>query len=129
VFVNGRFVPKLSNLAGLPAGVTLTNLAAAVRQHPAEVEAHLARHAPAEGHPFVALNTAYLHDGAFLSVGRGVALERPVHLIFVATTAGEPTVSYPRTLVVAQTSSQLTLVETYLGAAPEGAFTNAVTEV
>src|SRR5262249_35960865 len=48
--------------------------------------------------------------------------------LFYSTT-GEPAVAHPRSLVVAGTSSQLTLVETYAGRDGEVYFTNAVTEV
>jgi Fe-S cluster assembly protein SufD len=129
LFVNGRFAPALSSVAGLPAGVTLTSLADALRQDPALVEPHLARYARHENLPFVALNTAFLQDGAILAVPRGVALSKPVHLVFVSAAPGEPTVSYPRALVVAGTSSQLTLVESYVGLGEGTYFTDAVTEL
>jgi Fe-S cluster assembly protein SufD len=129
VFVNGRFAPELSALDGVPAGLTVTSLAAALRQRPALVEPHLARHARHEEQPFIALNTAFLQDGAVLVVGRGATPEKPVHLVYVSVPGGAPTVSYPRTLIVAEPGSRLTLVESYIGPAEEPYFTNGVTEV
>ena len=36
------------------------------------------------GAPFTALNTAFVHDGAFIYVPDGVVLEQPLHLLFVS---------------------------------------------
>ncbi len=129
VFVNGRFVPELSSLRPLPPGTVVGSLADALRDHPEKVEPHLARHASWEEQAFVALNTAFLRDGAFVFVPRGQVVAEPVHLLFVSTAPGEPTVSHPRALVVAGESSQLRLVESYAGPDGEVTFTNAVTEV
>jgi Fe-S cluster assembly protein SufD len=105
------------------------SLAEALREHPGQVEPHLARHARYQDQPFIALNTGFVWDGAFVAVGRGVALDRPVHLVFASTASAEPTMSYPRALVVAETSSRLTLVESYVGLEEDAYLTDAVTEV
>jgi Fe-S cluster assembly protein SufD len=79
----------------------------------------------------VALNTAFLHDGAHIQLRTGTILERPIHLLFVATgDAGGPSMmAHPRVLIVLGANSQASIVETYAG--PDGAryFTNAVTEI
>jgi Fe-S cluster assembly protein SufD len=129
VFVNGFYAPELSSLSARPPGVIATSLAAAVRDHPAKVEPHLARYARYEDQVFTALNTAFLRDGAFLFLPKGTVVEKPIHLVFVATAATEPTVAHPRNLIVAGTNSQATLVESYVGLDAEVYFTNAVTEV
>jgi Fe-S cluster assembly protein SufD len=128
VFVNGRYMPALSSRGPLPEGLLLTRLSdwktAGDRAEP-----HLARYAGYEDHPFVALNTAFISDGALVQVAPGTVIDEPVHLLFVSTADGEPTVAYPRNLVVVGRGAQLTLVETYLGADGDVYFTNAVTEV
>jgi Fe-S cluster assembly protein SufD len=129
VFINGQFSHELSACSELPAGVIVTSLAAAIRESPEQVEPHLARHARHDHHPFIALNTAFVQDGALIVVPRGVSFDRPIHLVFASTAPGEPTMSYPRVLVVAGTSSRLTLVESYVGLESDVYFTNAVTEV
>jgi Fe-S cluster assembly protein SufD len=129
VFVNGRYAPELSARGRLPDGVLLGNLAEALKAHPDKVEPHLARHADSEDQAFTALNTAFLHDGAFLFLPRGQVLDEPVHLLFVATAPAGPAVAHPRTLIVAGTSSQARVVESYVGLGEDVYFTNAVTEV
>jgi Fe-S cluster assembly protein SufD len=128
VFVNGHAAPRLSAGPALPAGVVVTSLAAAARDHPELVTAHLGRHARIEDNPFTALNAAYLADGAFVHVPRGVVLAAPIQLLFVGRAAGTPLVSYPRNLVVAGENSQFTVVEQYIGLGPDY-FTCVVTEL
>ncbi|HEX8916139.1 MAG TPA: Fe-S cluster assembly protein SufD [Humisphaera sp.] len=131
VFVNGHFRPDLSDRGRLPAGATLTSLAEAVATHEDVVRPHLGRHADVNANPFVALNTGFVRDGAFLHLRKGVAVEGPVHLLFVTTGAGEgsaPIVSHPRVLVVADANSEVTLVKSFVGT-PGAHWCNPVTEV
>ncbi len=129
VFVNGRFSPSLSGRGDLPEGVFAGSLAQALAERPELVEPHLGRYADLE-HPFVALNTAHIEDGAFVFVPRGVAVEKTIHALFIGTAAGETaTVAYPRNLFVAEESSQLTVVESYGGFAGDRYFTCPVTEI
>jgi Fe-S cluster assembly protein SufD len=85
--VNGRYSPALSSFGSLPDGVKAGSLATALNADPAAVEPHLARHAGYHDHPFVALNTAFIQDGAFVSIPKGRVVERPIHLLFVSTTS------------------------------------------
>jgi Fe-S cluster assembly protein SufD len=129
VFVNGRFARDLSSLDRLPAGVRAGSLAEGLRQGSAALEAHLGRYARFDDQAFVALNTALAGDGAMIEIAAGTVLEQPVHLVFLSSPGGKPSVSHPRTLVLAGRGSQASVIETHLG--PEGAvyFTNAVTEI
>lgn len=128
VFVNGWYSHALSSVERLPAGVTLKSLAAAVNQDE-DIEEHLARYADYRNHPFVALNTSSWQDGAYLQVAKETALGQPIHLVFVSTSDEMPTVSYPRTLVVAERDSRATVVESYFGLGSGVCFSNAVTEM
>jgi Fe-S cluster assembly protein SufD len=127
VFVDGRFSPRLSSTAELPAGTIVASLAEILASSPGLVEPWLARFAKFDRHPFVALNTAFLSDGAFLYIPRG-AVTGPIQLLFLSSSeGGQATLSFPRNLFVADESSQTTIVETYAG---EGAyFTSPVTEL
>jgi Fe-S cluster assembly protein SufD len=129
VFVNGRFSQDLSRIDRLPRGVRVGSLANAIEADAAGVEPHLARHADVAGNPFVALNTGFLRDGAYVHLTRGAALERPIHLLFVSTPAAEPAVSHPRVLLLADDGAIGTVVESYVGAGRGAYWTNAVTEI
>jgi Fe-S cluster assembly protein SufD len=58
-----------------------------------------------------------------------VAVEEPIHLIFVASADLQPVVSHPRNLVALGRGSRATVLETYVGLDGNPYFTNAVTEV
>ncbi len=129
VFVNGRFSRELSRLKDLPEGVFAGSLAEAMAEQGGLIEQYLGRYADIQ-HPFVALNTAHVEDGAFVHVPRGVAVETTIHALFLGTEdGGEATVSYPRNLFVAEESSQVTVVESYGGFADDRYFTCPVTEI
>jgi Fe-S cluster assembly protein SufD len=129
VFVNGAFAPELSSRAHLHSGLLLDCLPAALECRPEMLRPHLAQYAGARGHAFTALNTALFRDGAFIHVARGAVVEEPIYLVYLSHAPGDRTVSYPRTLIVAEDSSQITVVESYLGCDGESYFTNPVTEI
>ncbi len=128
VFVNGGYIPALSVRGSLPQGVTVGNLSEAFTAHHPAIEPHLARVAKFDT-AFPALNTAFLSDGACVHIPRGVVVTEPIHLLFLSTEAGHPTVSHPRTLIVAEENSQATIVESYAGIGQGTTLTNAVTEI
>ncbi len=132
VFVNGCWSAELSSVGELPPRVKVGGLGAALKEKPELLEQHLARYA-AYDHPeraFVALNTAFMNDGAFVEVPKGALLEQPIHLLFLATGGAQPVFSQPRNLILVGAGAQAAFVETYLGLGGEASyFTNAVTEL
>ncbi len=129
VFVNGRYAPGLSSLLPLPPGVVATSLAGALAIRPDLVEAHLARYADFHREAFTALNTAFVEDGAFVSIRRGTVLEEPIHLLYVSTGGAAPLITHPRNLIVADEDSQATILEDYVSLGEGVSFSNGVTEV
>ncbi len=100
VFVDGRYAPALSALPDLSDGMTAGSLAGVLTADPTALEPHLARYAACQDHAFVALNTACMEDGAFVSVPAGTAVPKPIHLLFVTTAPEKSTVSHPRNLIL-----------------------------
>ena len=111
-------------------GLSIGRLADAVESRAPWVEEHLGRHADYDGHALRALNTAFLEDGGAVRVGPDRAPDRPVRLAFL--TVPEQTANrivHPRSLVVLEADSRLTLVEVYAGSGDDVYCTNAVTEI
>jgi Fe-S cluster assembly protein SufD len=128
VFVNGRFSSKLSALRPLPGGVRIGSLGEALITDADVVRTRLSRvEEPLEA--FTALNAAFWQDGAFVDVPDGVAVGEPIHLLFVATTAGRARVDHPRSLIVLGRESRAAVVESYVALDGDMYLTNAVTEV
>jgi Fe-S cluster assembly protein SufD len=129
VFVNGRFAPELSLIGKLPTGVKVASLGQEISNNPGDVEAQLGRHLNTVRDAFAALNTAFLEDGAYVHIRRGVVLEEPIHCLFVSTGQDGPTVTHPRNLIVAEEASEVTVVEDYVSIDSGLAFSNAATEL
>jgi Fe-S cluster assembly protein SufD len=116
VIVDGTFAADLSDLADLDAGLTIGSLADALASGDALVVSHLGKVAPAKD-PALALNTAMMGDGVVIKVAAGASVAKPVHLVFV-TTSATPVALFPRSLVVVEAGASLSLMETYEG--PDG---------
>jgi Fe-S cluster assembly protein SufD len=130
VFVNGRYSAELSEVAALPKGVTVTSLADRIGVAPEEVEKHLGRYADTQRDPFVALNTAFINDGAYVHVARGVVVEAPIYLLYLSTKEDAPTMTHPRNLIVAEDEAQVAVIEDYASVGGESVvLSNAVTEL
>jgi len=128
-FFNGCYVPELSQLREVPRGLRAGSLASAWRNHGALLERHLGRYANATTHAFVALNTAFFEDGAFIEVPKGAVLQKPLHILQISHGGGRETVSHPRNLILVGDTSQASIIETFFSLAEDTTFTNTVTEI
>src|SRR6266545_4297993 len=130
VFVNGRASRvDASRRDASTTSLVATTLAEAITTHEDTVRRHLAGYATPDYDGFTALNTAFLSDGAYVRVPQEESAVAPVHIVYASANGAEPTVSYPRTLIVAESMSKLTIIETYTGAPGSRYFTDAVTEI
>jgi Fe-S cluster assembly protein SufD len=129
VFVNGRFRPDLSTDLPPARGVTVSNLAAVLRDDPSLIEGHLGRYADFDTQHFTALNTAFLQDGAVISLAAGAHLDDPLHVLYVTSASNDAVMSHPRNLIVAGEGSKGVIIETYAGAGQTFYCTNALTEI
>ncbi|MBW7973651.1 Fe-S cluster assembly protein SufD [Bradyrhizobium sp. BR 10289] len=111
LIVDGAFIPELSDLAGLEAGVRIRATVGALEADemvlPLEV---------AGTDPVAALNTAFACDGVVITVAANVVVERPIHLVFV-TTGAAPAAMFTRSRLELCHRASLTLVETHEGPA------------
>ncbi|NWN83260.1 MAG: Fe-S cluster assembly protein SufD [Halomonas sp.] len=128
-FVDGVFAPALSTLDGLPEGVFLQPLSAALVENHEAVGGPLGRLTGVEFSPFSALNTAFMEEGAVLRLAPGTVVEKPITLQFLSRRGEAPVMSHPRVLVQAGGRSQATLIEHHVGEEGAANFTNLVEEV
>ncbi len=112
VFVDGALVAELSDLANLESGLTVGSLADALSGNDPMLTQHLGKLAPA-GDIAVALNTALMGDGAVIRIAPGATIERPLHLLFVAS--GKPAASFVRSLVVVERGARAMVIESHEG--------------
>jgi Fe-S cluster assembly protein SufD len=112
VFVDGAFVAELSDVGGLESGLTIGSLAQALTTGDPALAAHLGKLAPPND-VAVALNTALMGDGAMIRVAAGSTIERPLHLLFVAS--AKPAASFVRSLIVVERGARAMVIESYEG--------------
>ncbi|HBK45094.1 MAG TPA: Fe-S cluster assembly protein SufD, partial [Xanthomonadaceae bacterium] len=144
VFVNGRHVPDLSDLSGLPDGVALQPLSAALADGD-EALRFLGRRFERGDEVFARLNAALATEGVLLRVEQDVAVEAPLHLVFVGAPVPEsPRPDEPgpapdartadqawhlRHLVELRRGASLALIEHHLHAGDSSHLSNSVAHV
>ena len=129
VFIDGMFSSELSESGSFPKGMTAGSLIDMMKNHPDTIQSHIKRMVMGEENAFTALNTAFLWDGAFISVPQGVVLEYPIQLLFIATNREQVFAAQPRIMITAGIDSQFKVVETYIGLAQNTYLTNTVTDI
>jgi Fe-S cluster assembly protein SufD len=113
VFVEGAFVPELSDLADLEAGLAISSMGQALAAGDPQLLARIGRVVPTDD-VAVALNTAFMGDGAVIHIAAGAALARPIHLVFF-NAGGEGASVFARSLVVVGNGARAMLVESHEG--------------
>jgi Fe-S cluster assembly protein SufD len=126
VFVDGVFVPELSDLRNLEPGLAIGSLAQALSDGDPILAAHLGRLAPANDIA-VALNTAFMGDGAVIRIAAGATIEHPLHLLFVVS--DKPAATFVRSLVVIEQGARAMLMESHEGPAGSDYQVNAALEL
>lgn len=131
VFLNGLFSPALSDIGSLPTGGCVSPLSQQLLKPGESVRAQL--NATLNGHsgPLSDFNLAFMRDGLYLHLADGVALERPVYVLYLSTGPGLASL---RSLVHLGMNSHATLIEHHVGlrspdAAVEATLTHSLTEV
>jgi Fe-S cluster assembly protein SufD len=109
VFIDGAFVPELSDLARLEPGLAIGSMAEALAKGDPLVAAQLGQVVRSDD-VAVALNTAFMGDGAVIHIAANVALERPLHLVFAST--GNSAV-FARSLVAIENGARAMLIESH----------------
>ncbi len=124
VFVDGRLEPALSALA------TRTDVhVESLRALDAAIEPPLGSLVDTKQHPFAALSTALLDDGAVLRVPKGAQVTDPLHLVFVATGSREPRATQPRLFIDASENSRVQVIQDFVSLSDDVGLTNGVSEI
>jgi Fe-S cluster assembly protein SufD len=121
-FVDGRYAPAFSTLQ-LPTGLRVKSVAESLKEG-----ARFAAAVP-DDDPFAQLNTAFFRDGAAISIDPDVALERPLHLLFLSSLHGEPYVMHPKVAIQLGRGAKATIVKSFLGPSGGTYLMNAMTTV
>jgi len=115
-FAGNRLVGRTELPGGwAQKGVIVAPLSAAARDHRELLQAHFMTQPQRLGsEKFAALHTAFLGDGAFVYVPRGVELDEPIVISHLATGGAV----FPHTLVVLEDNAKATVVDLFAGPTP-----------
>jgi Fe-S cluster assembly protein SufD len=113
-FLNGRPDGAAAVKADLAAkGVVVSTLSEAVARHPGLLREHfMAQPQKLGSAKFAALHEAFVQDGAFIFVPKGVVVDRPVVVVHAALGAGSAV--FPHTLVIAEDNARVTVVDYFV---------------
>lgn len=130
VFLDGHFSPELSKIGELPPDVRLGSLQSFLKEEPHFLRLYLGQLVDYEKSGLIALNTAFMQDGAVLHLPAGAVLTKPVHLLFISSSEREENLcAFPRNILLAGPQSKASVIESYFCAGKPQYFTNAVTEI
>ncbi|MFN9519913.1 MAG: hypothetical protein ACK574_09300, partial [Bacteroidota bacterium] len=99
VFINGSFDASLTQLQPEDAGIVITNLAAARKNHADVFNAHFGKYAEVKGHAMNAMNTALMSDGAFIHVPAGKQTVYPIIITNISDASEVNVLNQPRNLI------------------------------
>jgi Fe-S cluster assembly protein SufD len=126
VFINGAFVPELSDLSACEKGLTIRSMAEAMANGDPRIGDYLGK-VIAVDDAALALNTALMGDGALIHVAAGAQVDRPLHLTFIGP--GTPASIFTRSLVVLEKGARAMLIESHEGPAGSDYQINAAVEL
>jgi Fe-S cluster assembly protein SufD len=128
VFLDGSYVSALSTVDTLPDGLTVRSLADMTELDsalPGGMDADISDGTQA----FPALNAAFLLDGAYIRLRRGIACDRVVHLLVLSSATDTPLLIQPRIHIAVEAGASLRVVEQYASLGSGAHFTNAAVSV
>ena len=134
VFVNGVLSEELSSLAALQelvaSGVVIEPLSQALASELELTSGMMGRLAGIDVDVFTALNFAFVNEGAVIRIGNNQKVDKPLVITYLSTLAADEAaiMSHPRILIAAGASSELQLIEHFIGAEDAQNFTNRVVE-
>jgi len=124
VFIDGLYVPDLSDIGILPKTAKVLSFAEAYEDE--TFRSSLAQQVNYDFNGYTALNTAFLEQGIFINVRRNTKIEEPIHIVFIGE---KESTNFPRVLYVGETGSEAEIVEHYDRTTEAKYFTNAVVEI
>ena len=129
VFVNGRFSKNLSNFSSPANGLIVDSLENSLDKYSGLITPHLAKHANYDKEHFIALNTAFSHDGFFVYVPDNTVVEETIHVLYLSDASESSFFANPRNLILGGKNCQVKIIERHAGWGENSYFNNGVTEV
>ena len=120
VFINGQLFPSDQSLNQINGLKVTTQIEACEHIN------HLQGKELFKNHPLAALNTAFSAHETLISLDKGIRIENPLHLIFINAETERRAIQ-PKIIIDIGASSELTIVQHFVGSNPTPSWTNSVT--
>ena len=108
---NGNYVASLSSTDQLPKGVVVCSFAKACESHAELVKKYFSQIASFEKDSLLALNTAFVQNGLFISIPKNVIVEKPIHILNVVDNH-EDVYYFQRNIIVLDSRAKANIIET-----------------
>ena len=128
VFLNGVFHPELSIVPDIK-GVTVCSLREAFNSQADLVGKYFGKLVDYSQDNFATLNTTFVSDGAFIHVGKNVAVDETIYIQYFFTASDENAFVQTRNLVILEESSSVQISEDFRNASNLAVQYNHVSEV
>ena len=109
LLLNGWYYDRENLIQELPGGAIIGSFQKAAELYPDLVKKHFAKYAGFENEGLVALNTAFVKDGIFLYVPKGVVIEKPIQIINILMDDEEGLTQH-RNLFILEENTQASIV-------------------
>lgn len=128
VFINGKFSKQLSKIDELSNGIIIDNFYNQLINNTEFIKKHVSNK-ETDSNIFNHLNKAFTHDGFVIFVPKSAIVEKPIHILNIASGKSNKPLIQPRNLVVAEENSEVNIINEYIGDADLEYFTNIISEI
>lgn len=128
IFLNGQYVPSLSDRKAIPEEIVIMRLKDALHKHGRFLQMRLSRGLREENDPFVNLNIAMVQMGLFLYVPKDICVESPIQCLNLIDN-DQSALFNPRIHISMGKKSQALFIEDHVCLRNREFFSNSVIDV
>ncbi len=128
VFIDGAYSSHLSQTTHDGIDVCLMSAALTKPKYRILIENYFNKVAEKD-ESLTSLNTAFSKEGAYIHIGRGKVVEKPIQIIHFATGKESSLLLQPRNLIVVDENSHVQVIERHQSLTENPILTNCVTEI
>ncbi|PPK96589.1 MULTISPECIES: Fe-S cluster assembly protein SufD [Nonlabens] len=127
IFIDGIYSSHLSQTTHDKFDVCLMSSALNNPKYASVIENYYNKLATKDG--LTSLNAAFAKEGAYIHIGKNIAVEKPIEIVYFSTGNEAEMMTQPRNLVVVGENSQVQVIERHQSLSDNAVLTNCVTEI
>jgi len=129
VFINGYFNAAFSNEIDNEKKLIIKNIAQVKKEHSDLFNQFYENTSIATENFFTNLNTAYATNGNYISIPKGMVLDKPIHIINFSDGQDSKTISQYRNIIIGGENSNVKIVNSFHSLTVNFTLTNVATEI